>query len=72
VNGDILTEAIDTSEEPYRDPHDRTGRRCPERHPELGLCHRRFDHTAHDPWHHAMTDAGDTGKTAQYWRWRDR
>lgn len=62
--------AITTSPEaPYRDPLDGTGRRCVAVHPDIGMCHRRFDHADHDEWHHAMTNAD--GPNRQFWRWRD-
>lgn len=55
------------------DDIDSTGPRCQESHPDVGTCHRRFDHvTRGDGWHHSLTgyDPANGAATAQYWRWR--
>lgn len=57
------------------DEVDSTGRRCDASHPDVGICHRRFDHARHgDPWHHSATGVDDKGIAygAQYWRWKER
>lgn len=70
MNGDFELEALETY---TPDGADSTGRRCEASHPDVGICHRRFDHTQHDPWHLSVTGASDVSAlTGQFWRWRER